>query len=74
MLDKYEGKPFAERWIRKELDGKTSEFNISMALKELMKNKAIHPYNGLKEVKGVTVTQVEKTILINEAKTIVLGE
>lgn len=74
ILDKYEGRPFAERWIRKELDGKTSDFNITMALKELMKVRAIHPYNGLKEAKGVTVTQVEKTILINDAKTIVLGE
>lgn len=74
MLDNYEGRPFAERWIRKELDGKTSEFNITMALKELMKVKAIHPYNGLKESKGVIVTQVEKTILINDAKTIILGE
>jgi methionyl aminopeptidase len=74
LIEQYEGRPFAERWIRKQLVGKTSEFNITMALKELMKNKAIHPYNGLKEVKGVTVTQVEKTILITDSKTIVLGE
>ena len=74
LIEQYEGKPFAERWIRQQLVGKTSDFNITMALKELMKNKAIHPYNGLKEAKGVTVTQVEKTILINDATTIVLGE
>ena len=74
MLDKFEGRPFAERWIRKEFEGKASEFNITMALKELMKVKAIHPYNGLKEAKGTIVTQVEKTILINDSKTIILGE
>jgi methionyl aminopeptidase len=74
LLDKYEGRPFAERWIRKELQGKTSDFNVTLGIKELMKNGSIHPYPGLKEAKGVTVTQVEKTILIYEGNTIILGE
>lgn len=74
LLDKFEGRPFAERWIRKELDGKVSDFNITLGIKELMKNGIIHPYPGLKESKGVIVTQVEKTILIYDEKTIILGE
>lgn len=74
MLDKYEGRPFAERWIRKELDGKVSDFGLTLGLKELMKNKSIHTYPGLKEAKGTIVTQIEKTIIINDGETIVLGE
>lgn len=74
MLDKFEGRPFAERWIRKELDGKVSDFGLTLGLKELMKNKSIHTYPGLKEAKGTIVTQIEKTIIINDGETIVLGE
>ena len=39
-----------------------------------MKNNSIHSYPGLKESKGTIVTQVEKTIIINEGETIILGE
>lgn len=74
LLDKFEGRPFAERWIRKELNGKVSDFGITLGLKELMKNNSIHSYPGLKESKGTIVTQVEKTIIINEGETIILGE
>jgi len=74
IAEKYEGRPFAERWIRQELEGKASEFNITMGLRELLKTKALHAYHGLKEGKGTWVTQVEKTVLIIDEKTIVLGE
>lgn len=73
-LDTFEGRPFAERWIRKKFFDELSDFGITLGLKELMKTKAIHSYPGLKETKGTIVTQVEKTIIINEGKTIVLGE
>jgi methionyl aminopeptidase len=74
VAEKYEGRPFAERWLRKELEGKATEFNITMGLRELLKSRALHAYHGLKEGKGTWVTQVEKTVLIIEGKTIVLGE
>jgi len=67
--------PFAERWLRKETEKLNLEsFQVSLALKELMKSGCLHTYPGLKEAKGKMVTQVEKSLLILEDKTVVLGE
>lgn len=70
--EKYKGLPFAERWLRKETN--LSELNFNFGLRELMKSNCFHCHPGLKETKGTIVTQVEKSLLILEDKTIVLGE
>lgn len=72
--EKYNGKPFAERWIRKELEGKIDEFQITFGLKELMKSGCLETFAGLRESKGSMVTQVEKSVIVLEDKTIILGE
>jgi len=72
--EQYEGKPFAERWIRKTLGTKLTSFQVTIGLKELMKYGCFQSFPGLKETKGAMVTQVEKSLLILEDKTIVLGE
>jgi len=67
--------PFAERWLRKETEKLNLEsFQVTVGLKELMKSGCLHTYPGLKETKGTIVTQVEKSLLILEDKTLVLGE
>jgi len=72
IIENYKTLPFAERWIRKETT--MSDFSFTNALKELMKAGCVHPYAGLKETKGSIVTQVEKSVIVLENKTIVLGE
>jgi methionyl aminopeptidase len=75
IMKTYEGLPFAERWLRKETTKQNiSDFQITLSLKELMKAGCVHSYPGLKETKGTIVTQVEKSVLILEDKTLVLGE
>jgi len=68
----FEGLPFAERWLREK--SKMEEFQVGVGLKELMKSDVFKAYPGLKEKSGVMVSQVEKSLLILENKTIVLGE
>jgi methionyl aminopeptidase len=64
--------PFAERWLRKEPS--ISQEMFPTALRELMKTNCFEAHSGLREEKGVTITQAEKTILLNDGKVIVLGE
>ncbi|MFA5763568.1 MAG: type II methionyl aminopeptidase [archaeon] len=64
--------PFAERWLRREV--KLNDFCFTVGLKELMKANTFQTFPGLKENQGKFVTQVEKSLLILEDKTIVLGE
>lgn len=64
--------PFAERWLRKET--KLNDFQFTVGLRELMKWKVFETFPGLKETKGIIVTQAEKSLLILKDKTIVLGE
>lgn len=71
LCEKYQGLPFAERWLRKE--SKLSELNFTFGLRELMKAGCLEMHSGLKETKA-TITQVEKSLLILEDKIIVLGE
>ena len=72
LAGEYKELPFAERWLR----GKTklSDFAVTIGLKELIKTGCFHAYPGLKESKGAIVSQVEKSLIILEDKTIVLGE
>ncbi|MFA6065358.1 MAG: type II methionyl aminopeptidase [archaeon] len=75
IIKKFGELPFAERWLRKETEKLNLEsFQVSVGLKELMKSGCLHTYPGLKETKGSMVTQVEKSLLILEDKTLVLGE
>jgi len=75
LMKKFGELPFAERWLRKETEKlKLESFQVTVGLKELMKAGCLHTYPGLKETKGSMVTQVEKSLLILEDKTIVLGE
>ncbi len=71
QCEKYNGLPFAERWLRKET--KLTELNFTFGLRELMKAGCLEMHSGLKESKTI-ITQVEKSLLILEDKTIVLGE
>jgi methionyl aminopeptidase len=70
LCEKYNGLPFAERWLRKE--SKLSDFQATIAIRELMKANCFHGHPGLKEEKGKLVAQYEKSILILENETIVL--
>ncbi|VVB75530.1 Methionine aminopeptidase [uncultured archaeon] len=67
--------PFAERWLRRKTDAaKLEDYQVTVGLKELMKAGCFHTYPGLRESVGSLVTQVEKSLLVLEDKTIVLGE
>ena len=72
IAKEFQGLPFAERWLREKSD--MNEFQITVGLKELMKANVFKTYPGLKEKSGAMVSQVEKSLLILEDKTIVLGE
>ncbi len=72
VAKKYSGLPFAERWLRKE--SKLNDFQFTVGLRELMKAKSFETFPGLKEMKNEIVTQAEKTLIVLEEKTIVLGE
>lgn len=64
----YEGLPFAERWIARDLD--MSAFARKTALRELVKYGALEAHGVLKEKKGAIVAQFETTMLINKGKVI----
>lgn len=64
--------PFAERWLRRE--SKLDDFSFIVGLRELMKAGAFETFPGLKENKGTIITQSEKSLIVLENKTIVLGE
>ncbi|MDD3159836.1 MAG: type II methionyl aminopeptidase [Candidatus ainarchaeum sp.] len=72
LAKEYQGLPFAERWLREKLQ--VDEFSFTIGLRELMKAEVFHCHHGLKETKGIFTTQAEKSLLILEDKTIVLGE
>jgi len=72
IAKEFQGLPFAERWLREK--SKMDDFQITVGLKELMKADVFKSYPGLKEKSGAMVSQVEKSLLILEDKTIVLGE
>src|SRR3989344_1951942 len=69
--DKYHTLPFAERWIAKEL--KQSEFARKVALRELLKMKAIHAYPMLVEKAGAQVCQAESCFIVEEKDITILA-
>jgi methionyl aminopeptidase len=62
----YDGLPFAERWLERDLD--MSEFSRKTAMRELVKYGALEAHGVLKEKKGAIVAQFETTMLINKGK------
>ena len=62
--DNYKTLPFAERWIAKEL--RQGEFARKVALRELLKMKAIHAYPMLVEAPKANVTQAESCFIVEE--------
>ena len=62
--EKYHSLPFAERWIAKEL--KQGEFARKVALRELLKMRAIHAYPMLVEKPGAQVCQAESCFIVEE--------
>ena len=69
--EKYHTLPFAERWIAKEL--KQGEFARKVALRELLKMKAIHAYPMLVEKTGAQVCQAESCFIVDEKGITVLA-
>ncbi len=67
LARKYNGLPFAKRWLEKEISG----FKLELALKELVNARALHAFYVLKEVSGANVAQAEHTVVLLENKTIV---
>ncbi|MFA5930863.1 MAG: type II methionyl aminopeptidase [archaeon] len=75
IIQGFEKMPFAERWLRREAQKlNLEEFQLTIGLKELMKTGCLHSYAGLRETNGHIVTQVEKSLIITESETIILGE
>jgi methionyl aminopeptidase len=72
VAKEFSGLPFAERWL-KEKSG-LEDFQFNVGLREIMKANCFENFPGLKETQGKIVTQIEKSMLILEDKTIVLGE
>jgi methionyl aminopeptidase len=62
-IENYEGLPFAERWVARDLN--MSSFARKIAIKDLVKHNAMEAHNILRERKGAIVSQFETTILIN---------
>jgi methionyl aminopeptidase len=63
---KYEGLPFAERWLARDFD--MNPFQRKIAMRESVKFGALEAHPVLKEKKGAIVSQFETTMLINEGK------
>ena len=60
LAKKYNGLPFAKRWIE-------SEFNpvkLEMGLKQLVNLGALHPFYILREVTNANVAQAEHTVIV----------
>jgi len=61
---KYNGLPFAERWMQRDLG--VPAFSFKMAMKELLDKAILYPYPALKEQSGSLVSQFEHTIIIQD--------
>lgn len=57
---KYNGLPFAKRWIEKNF----SPLKLSLAINELTRIGALHAFAQLKEVSGKPVAQSEHTVVV----------
>jgi methionyl aminopeptidase len=69
--EKYHSLPFAERWLAREL--KQGEFARKVALRELLKMRAIHAYPMLVEKSGAQVCQAESCFIVEEKGITVLA-
>lgn len=67
-IETYEGLPFAERWIERDLE--MSPFQRKIALRELLTVGALMDHAVLKEKKGALVAQFETTLVINKGKVV----
>ncbi len=65
---KYDGLPFAERWLRNVIPERNKLLEI---LKGLVKSKILHAYPVLLEATGGVVAQFEHTVLVLEREVVV---
>jgi len=65
---KYDGLPFAERWLRNIIPERNRLLEV---LKRLVKTKILHAYPVLLEAAGGVVAQFEHTVLVLEKEVIV---
>ncbi|MCD6114197.1 MAG: type II methionyl aminopeptidase [Thermoprotei archaeon] len=65
---KYDGLPFAERWLRNVIPERNKLLEI---LKELVKSKILHAYPVLLEATGGVVAQFEHTVLVLKREVVV---
>ncbi len=66
-IERYEGLPFAERWLQRKFGAKTQ-----FALRELNQFGIIHQFPPLVEVSKGIVTQAEHSILIDDGGDVVV--
>ena len=59
--NKVHGLPFAKRWLEKEIG---QGMKLEMAMRELIKSKAIYQYPLLKEKNGGLIAQAEHTLIV----------
>ncbi len=67
LTRKYNGLPFAKRWLQKQIPQTTLE----LALKQLVEAKVIHAFYILKEVAHGNVAQFEHTVVFDGDKAII---
>lgn len=61
--ENYTSLPFAERWLSKEF---TNNFQLKLALRELIKIGSFKAYPVLKDDTGSLISQAEKTIIVEK--------
>jgi methionyl aminopeptidase len=64
FASRFEGLPFAERWLEKELG--FSQFKLKLALRDLTNSETINPYPVLSEIENGLVSQAEHTIIVRD--------
>ncbi len=70
IVEEYQTLPFALRWLEEKL--KLPEFQRKVAIRELLKAKAIRGFPILHEQPGKIVTQTEKSFILFDGKATVL--
>ncbi|MEW5955742.1 MAG: type II methionyl aminopeptidase, partial [Candidatus Micrarchaeota archaeon] len=62
--EKYKLLPFAVRWLAPKFDVSSTQFKLALA--DLARQEVIHPYHGLRESTGGTVSQSETTVIVEK--------
>lgn len=62
MVKKYNGLPFAKRWLENDFN----PIKLNIALNQLVKSGALHPFYILREVTNANVAQAEHTVIVDE--------